>query len=380
MIVFEPCFQTMPAKRQRCHTDLEGLRGGHRQRAAASASMEDMAGHAPHSALATFLLRSYLMGSVSLPFVVRCAALAYCEPPGHPDLKTVSELGTTGAYANNYARDLFNRMATFSSEAALMSLRLPAKVFGTVRWVDMEIIYPHVIFAKLFESYPREFARRMFNNSPGYIKQFWDAQVEHPSYPNHPMLSHEFGRDRAIPIFTHGDDVGAVGVGKTWARAVDCLSWGSLVGGGGTSQEKHLLIWLVYNNVVGAFPDGPSTMQVLWRHVVWSLYWLFVGRWPTHDPEGVAYNHGVHYERGGQPLANGYYCTMWNSRFDLDWGQGNLHITDPSRGNQCMNCNATTGGVGHGRTAGVCQKIRGCRLRGQMPHMQSTMGMHATGC
>ena len=231
----------MAPKRNGRHNSLEGLRGGHVQRSGANAAI-DMAVHRPHSALATFLLVGYLMGSVSLPFAVQCAALAYTETPGHPDLKRVSELGSAGACANNYARDLFHRMATFPCDAALCSLRVPAKIYGSVRWVDMDMIYPHAMFAKLFEFFPREFKRRMFNDNPCCIKAFWDAHVDHPSYADHPMLSHEFGRDMGVPLFTHGDDVGAVGVGKTWSRAIDVLSWGSLVGGGGTSQEKRLLI------------------------------------------------------------------------------------------------------------------------------------------
>lgn len=337
----------MPPKGiKRKHTELEGLRGGHRQRAAESAALATASASSSrpaHSELARFLLSSYFLGAISLPFLVQCASLAFRETPGHPDLQVLAGLGTSGANAQSYGRDLRTRMQTFACEAALMTVMVPAKILNAIKEISMEVIYPHAMFARLFSSYPEEFGRRFFNNRPESISAFWDDQRDHPSYRDHPMLSHEFGRAKSIPIFLHGDDVAAVGVGKVWARAVDVLSWGSLVGGAGTASAKHLLIWLVYNNILGTDSDGRSTMQILWRHVVWSLYWLFRGRWPTHSPDGVAYVDGIHAERAGKPLAGEWFCTLWNTRFDGDWGQSQLGATVP--GNSCMSCNATDGGA-----------------------------------
>ena len=39
------------------------------------------------------------------------------------------------------------------------------------------------------------------------------------------MLSHEFGREKGIQSSVHCDDVGAVGIGRVWIEAVDCVSW-----------------------------------------------------------------------------------------------------------------------------------------------------------
>ena len=186
----------MPPKRNKRNAgELEGWRGGHRQRGVESAALASAAAsssHPAHSGLAKFLLSSYFMGVISLPLLVECAGHAYREPAGHPDLQHLSELGTSGANAQSYARDLHTRMQTFAIEAALMSLMVPAKIMNAVKDVSMDILYPHALFAKMFSSYPAEFGRRFFNNRPESIREFWDTQQDHPSYRDHPMLTHEF--------------------------------------------------------------------------------------------------------------------------------------------------------------------------------------------
>jgi len=175
------CVFIMPPRRKRNHAELEGRSGGHLQRADADEGARAWAGHATHSQLALFLLTSYLVGSVSLPFIVQVAVLAYREPPGHPDLKWISGFGGGGSSPNTMRRDMFHRMCTFGIESAIYSVRLPVKVFGLVRWTELDIIYPHELFAKLYASHPAEFARRMFDGKPENISKFWDSQTEHPN-------------------------------------------------------------------------------------------------------------------------------------------------------------------------------------------------------
>ena len=266
----------MPPRRKRNHAELEGRSGGHLQRADADEGARAWDGHATHSQLALFLLTSYLVGSVSLPFIVQVAVLAYREPPGHPDLKWISGFGGGGSSPNTMRRDMFQRMCTFAIESAIYSVRLPVRVFGLVRWTELDIIYPHELFAKLYASHPAEFARRMFDGKPENISKFWDSQTEHPNYHGHPMHGHPYGfRKKAVPLFTHGDDVGAVGIGKIWSKAIDCVSWGSLLCGPCKSEDRHNLVWLVYNVTLAKLEDGNSTLKMLWRHLVWSLFWLY---------------------------------------------------------------------------------------------------------
>ena len=118
---------------------------------------------------------------------------------------------------------------------------------------------------------------------------------DHPS--NH--------REKGCPLFLHGDDVGAIGIGMVWSKAVNCVSFGGMLGVQGTSIKTHLIIWVLFNNILGIAADGTTTMQVAWRHLVWSLYWLYRGVWPTLDPSGNAYVSGIEAERAGRPLAGG---------------------------------------------------------------------------
>ena len=333
----------MPPRKRR-HAELEGRAGGHLQRADADEGVSAWAGHAVHSPLAFFLLSSYLLGSVSLPFIVQVAVLAYRETPGHPDLKWISGFGGSGCSPNTMRRDMFHRMLTFAIESAIYSVRLPVKVFGLVRWTELDIIYPHELFANLYASHPAEFARRMFAGQPGNISKFWDSQTEHPNYHGHPMHSHPYGfRTKAVPLFTHGDDVGAVGISKIWSKAIDCVSWGSLLCAPCKSEDRHNLIWLVYNVTLVTLADGNSTLKMLWRHLVWSLFWLYKGVWPSHDPDGNPYTEGIHASRKLKPLAGKYFGQIWVNRWDLDWGQSQfkLHNND---GNACMSCDATMDG------------------------------------
>ena len=90
----------------------------------------------------------------------------------------------------------------------------------------------------------------------------------------------------------HGDDVAAVGIGKIWSKAVCVLSFGGLLSLGEVSDEKHLLIALLFNCVVNKM-EGGDTYKVLWHYLTWSFYWLQKGVRPTHDPSGVEYVTGL---------------------------------------------------------------------------------------
>ena len=329
----------MMAPKKRSRHVLEGHdRGGHRMRAAAEEAEADEVRHSP---LATFLLQNYLLGRLSLPMVVGISALALTEPANHEDLRKLAGLGTDGAYCNNMLRDLMTRMVIFPIEAALLTLRVPVILNHHLETVDMSMLYPHVLFAKLYNCYPLEFSKRFYGNAIGSIREFWDAQSDHPSYNVHPMRHHEFNhREKGVPLFMHGDDVGAIGIGKVWSKAVNCLSFGGMLGAIGGAFDTHLIIWLLFEHILSKAADGPRTMQTLWRHLVWSLYWLYVGRWPDQDPNGVPYVGGLAGQLAGKELAGGFFGVLWNFKFDLDFGQGNFRLADHSNGLPCFSCPA----------------------------------------
>ena len=81
-------------------------------------------------------------------------------------------------------------------------------------------------------------------------------------------------------------------------------------------------------------------MSVMWRHLCWSLYWLYRGVHPDRDPYGNVYSSGPLFEKAGQPLAGGFFGVPWVLRFDLDYSQSHLHMADPTRGSPCNSCSA----------------------------------------
>ena len=186
-----------------------------------------------------------------------------------------------------------------------------------------------------------EFARRFYGNSVGAIKECWHAQRDHPGYPDLPIHDHEFNfEEKAIPLFIHGDDVGAIGIGKVWSKAVDCVSFGSIIGGRGGAFDTHIIIWLLFNNILTKSTDAARTLQVLWRHLVWSLYWLGKGRWPDRDPNGDLYLTGPAADRAGKPLADGFFGQLWNARADGDWVRDQYHLADDTGSVPCTCCPA----------------------------------------
>ena len=56
-------------------------------------------------------------------------------------------------------------------------------------------------------------------------------------------------------------------------------------------------------------PGGfPLTMDVIWKHIVWSLYWLYEGVYPDRDVNNVLYTSGPEFRRKGEKLAGGCFA------------------------------------------------------------------------
>jgi hypothetical protein len=307
---------------------------------------ETLASHDGSSRLARFLLSKYFAGELSLPLVVTIASMAYDEPPKHPDVLKLSKLGTSGANINISARDLIIRLIQFPIEAALATIKLPMKVRGAVKQINFDMVYPHALFSKLFHHYPREFAKRFYGYDVGRISAFWRSQRDHPSYVGHAMHEHPVGdfRTKGCPLFVHGDDIASVGLGRVWARSVDCLSWGGLLAAPGQASEVHLIAWLVFICSLTTVSDGARTMQILWKHFTYSMYWLYRAVWPDRDVDGNLFTSGPDYDRALTPLADGFFGILWKLRGDQDWMQVQFHVQSPSENLPCALCRGSSSG------------------------------------
>ena len=85
-------------------------------------------------------------------------------------------------------------------------------------------------------------------------------------------------------------------------------------------------------------------MQTLYRHLVWSLFWLSEGKYPDRDPNGVVYTKGPNFHRALTDLAGGWSGTLWSPRFDLDFDTQYYKLANPTGGQPYGWCGATHGG------------------------------------
>ena len=141
------------AKTGRWHTHTIG---GYKQQHAAGLAAEPRG----HSELARFLLCAFLVGTISLPFLVTIAGLAYNEPHQHHDILQLSKLGGMGSSPQHMKRDLFKRLLRFPIEAAATFIKVPMKISGVLHDnFDFTMVYPHKLFASLYHDYPQEFRK-----------------------------------------------------------------------------------------------------------------------------------------------------------------------------------------------------------------------------
>ena len=124
------------------------------------------------------------------------------DPSRHEDLITISELDHSGTFDNIARMDLWQIMLAFPLEAAIYTIRLPVKLAGLLSYINYDLIYPHAIFAKLYETNYTEFYRRFMGGAVKNLEDLWHSQVDHPSYAEHPIRTHPQPHHQwACPLF-----------------------------------------------------------------------------------------------------------------------------------------------------------------------------------
>ena len=98
---------------------------------------------------------------------------------------------------------------------------------------------------------------------------------------DHPVLYRKDWKRRAIPLVLHGDGVPLTGIGKSWSKLVDVFSVSSLLGRGSTRMRMFLIF--SFFTSLSATADGITSSDRLFQRLVWSLFWAWRGKHPTHD-------------------------------------------------------------------------------------------------
>ena len=77
---------------------------------------------------------------------------------------------------------------------------------------------------------------------------FWEKIGDHPLLEGHPVHARRDlpcdWRRLAVPFSIHGDGVPCVGVGKTWSKSMELLSWASCLVKGNTI-DTFLHLWFI---------------------------------------------------------------------------------------------------------------------------------------
>jgi hypothetical protein len=219
---------------------------------------------------------------------------------------------------------------------------MPLKSGDTHTMSGQYVLWPHELFSSIYHMYNDAWTRVI---TPGTdaITAFWDAMAQNPQMDNDDIRGRADFRTRCIPISIHGDGVPVSGVGKSWVKLLDVWSWSSLLGRGST-MDACFYIFSVFTKLCCTQEGYKTYDHVSWK-LRWSLYWLWLGRWPTHDADGVAYVEGTQeYVKAHEVvwLADGFYALLWILKGDLDYMAAFLKFPRVSSTTPCGLCKCTT--------------------------------------
>ena len=257
--------------------------------------------------------------------------------PTHPEVQLLASLGSSGQVPGNVTRDLKRKLKEPPGMCALSSFRVRLKYTAlNHRDVQQNVLWPHKFFAMLHKHHRAAFCQRILGGDSRNVARFWQAMADNnPRYPRHSVRSREDHTYRCIPISIHGDGVPVSGLGRTYAKNVYVYTWCSLLGKGNT-LDWNFLIWLCYKQYMCTSAPH-KTMDTFFKHLRWSLYWLWLGQWPTRDADG---------QRLPKPreklLAGGYYALVWVLKGDLEYMYECLGLEYFNSHNPCFCCKANT--------------------------------------
>ena len=331
--------------------------GGYLQRIAAASDNEHIASVfnpvdvAGHSHLAALLIRDLLWGRIFCTRAVRYARAGVKDGLLHQDLLQLSKCGSGGTHKSHTWRDFKKKFKRPKLATACGSVKVVMKS-GTSGPVDgtIGINYPHKFLGALHREYPDRFRDYILGGDTALVPQFWEEMRDHPSYDSHPMHSHTLAdfRTHAIPFKLYGDGTPTVGVGKSWAKMVDGVMFSSCLVYDVDPVLTNIITAFIYELLLYEDDNGYKlTEDVIWRHIVWSLYWAYQGVWPDRGPDNVLYTSGVEFQMAGKPIMGNYFMVIWVLQGDLDYMYKRMFMADPNSSLPCSCCSANTTTIPH---------------------------------
>ena len=156
------------------------------------------------SFLAELLLDKLSWGLLSAVQVQAFAKAATLGGAEHEDLKTLSQLGTSGQWAGNTRRDLLRRVMPTVSLTILTSFDIPIQnKYGELDYAETSVLLPSDVCRDLFHKH-----RVHFDILTSGLAHFWkQIRPDDPTLFGHPMLQKPRWQERALPLVFHGDGV-----------------------------------------------------------------------------------------------------------------------------------------------------------------------------
>ena len=217
--------------------------------------------------------------------------------------------------------------------------------------VSSRVVWPHELFAWMFENHHQAFIENILGGSTANIKKFWAHMP-----PRAGLADRDGWKEKAIPIAIHGDEVAISNIRGKSSKQVDCLSWTSLLATGQTRMTQFL-IWFAFVHLCKK-TGFSSTWSAFWAKLTLSLQALWTGRWPEQTMDGEAH------PKAGQLLAGGFFAFVYCNRGDLDFMAAHFNLSHASSRMPCSLCSCTNIGPGDEQPWTDCNNepswLRGC--------------------
>ena len=169
---------------------------------------------------------------------------------------------------------------------------------GEIDTVPFPILLPHAEFANTYKHFKTRWSQQylgkatvdVIREADIVLPEFWKEVVtrKDPRIQHHPLCTRPNWMTKACVFQIHGDAVPCISVGKPGSKSFDVYSSSGVLAQGSTIETKTYIFGL-FDKCNVTEPTTHCTMTHIWKIVFWSLFWLWLGRWPTHDWHGIEY-------------------------------------------------------------------------------------------
>ena len=139
-----------------------------------------------------------------------------------------------------------------------------------------------------------------------------------------------------MPLSFHGDGVPVLKVGKSGSQSADVYSHQGILCKCSSSELSKILITILFTA-----NRSDDTETEIWRILLWSLHFLYLGKWPTVNWNQQKWPEGSPEEAlAGKDLAGGLCGILYTIKGDLDFYAKVLGLRHYNANEPCELCPA----------------------------------------